>query len=564
VIGRVVTACVWGVCAAALASIGSVEAGGSKPVPPVKVVPPPSAGSGSGIKIERDDLPPPQLEVAKHPAKVATPVIPTFDLPSTEPGFHAPRVLRVRGKAMLGTEIRVKGYVTAIYDCVEGLAGANPGATRDRIKAAIHDDPSLCERTLFWLGDAYDTARETSISVIGPPIGVPRPALPRVALGDFVIVTGTWGEATGPEHTIEPVLRFAAAERGVPAPASAASEPVIAAKDLQIDLDVAAETPMRRFVDDVTLNASLGHLNACNKALAARQYDEAIAACREATQAWDGNHLAWYAWAGAHLARREWPEARTAIERAVALRSDHAMYQLYLGIALYETEREVARAAQARRERKKPDDVELDPARLKLDAARDALMAAVRTAPDAWRAHYYLGRVYRDLDDARPAAVQFTATIKTHPGYRFAYVALIELYRRWDYIDQALAVALLGTSYVPAAEASELWFEAGMAYDAKRADDKAIDAFSKAIAGRPDDAGSKFQRGQIYLRRGDVASARRDLEDVVRSPDAKIAPVKQLATQLLAQLEARTGPGRRTVWDCRRRSTGTSIVCRPR
>lgn len=127
-------------------------------------------------------------------------------------------------------------------------------------------------------------------------------------------------------------------------------------------------------------------------------------------------------------------------------------------------------------------------------------------------------------------------------------------------------VALLGTLYVPAAEAGELWFEAGMAYDARRADDRAIDAFSKAIAGRPDDAGSKFQRGQIYLRRGDVANARRDLEDVARSPDVKLGPVKQLATQLLAQLGSKSAmPGRRApLWDCRRRSSGTSIVCRPR
>jgi tetratricopeptide (TPR) repeat protein len=189
----------------------------------------------------------------------------------------------------------------------------------------------------------------------------------------------------------------------------------------------------------------------------------------------------------------------------------------------------------------------------------------VRAAPEAWRAHYYLGRVYRDLDDARPAAVQFTAAIKTHPAHRSAYVALIELYRRWDYLDQALAVALLGTGFVPAAEVSELWFEAGMAYDAKRSDAKAIDAFSRAIAARADDNDSKFQRGQIYLRRGDAANARRDLEDVARSTDAKIAPVRQLASQLLAQLDSKSAqPARRAAWDCRRRSSGTSIVCRPR
>jgi hypothetical protein len=547
-----------------LASIHPADGGEPKPVPPVKVVPP-AGGSGSNqVKIERDDLPPPQLEVARHPAQVATPVIPAFELQATEPGFHGARELRVRGKALLGTEIRVRGYVTALYDCVDGLASANPRATREQIQAAVRDDPSLCERTLFWLGDAHDTPRDASIAVIGPPIGAPRPAMPRIGLGDYLAVTGRWAPDTAAERGADPVLRFAAAERAVPPPVSPPPELVAAPKNLEIELD-AGHAPMRKFVDDVTLNASLEHLNTCNKALAARRYDDAIAACRDATQVWDGNHLAWYAWAGAHLARSEWSLARAAIERAVALRPDQAMYQLYLGIALYEIERQRARDALARRDQKKLDDVDVDPTALKLDAARDALRAAVRAAPDAWRAHYYLGRVYRDLDDARPAAVQFTAAIKTHPGHRAAYVALIELYRRWDYLDQALAVALLGTGLLPASEAGELWFEAGMAYDAKRADDKAIDAFGRAIASRPEDNDSKFQRGQIYLRRGDLANARRDLEDVARSTDAKIAPVKQLATQLLAQLGKSSQTTRRAqAWDCRRRSSGTSIMCRPR
>src|ERR1051325_4585484 len=107
------------------------------------------------------------------------------------------------------------------------------------------------------------------------------------------------------------------------------------------------------------------------------------------------------------------------------------MYQLYHGIALYEAERERARDEQAARDHKPVDDSTLDPRLLQLDAARDALRRAAVLAPDLWRAHYYLGRVYRDLDDARRAAEQFTRTITTHPNYRFGYIALIELYRKW-------------------------------------------------------------------------------------------------------------------------------------
>src|ERR1051325_6181866 len=105
-------------------------------------------------KLEPDDLPGPQPEVAKNPAKVDLPPVPAFDLPATEPGFHTPRELRVHGKPMLGTEIRVKGYVTWIYDCVAAVAAANPRATRAQVQAAIASDGGLCERPKFYLGDA--------------------------------------------------------------------------------------------------------------------------------------------------------------------------------------------------------------------------------------------------------------------------------------------------------------------------------------------------------------------------------------------------------------------------
>ena len=561
------------VISAVLGPVVAAFAGGAHPVPPVRVVPP-GSGSGSSVKLERDDLPGPQPEVMKRPGKIDTPAVPDFDLPATEPGFHSPRELRVRGKPLLRTEVKVKGYVTWVYDCLETLASVNPKASREQITAAIRNEPALCERPQFSLGDAQDTSSDASVTVVDPaPIkperGKPpgddpkaRPAMPRVSLGDYVAVTGTWAIDTGYSNG---VLAYAALERTTRSPGGATSDAPAGLKEMEIDVDGSSGPPMRKFVDDQTLNSSVEHLNACNKGIVARQYDAAIAECEAATKIWEDNHLAWYAWAGAHMAKREWSQARAAIEHAVTQRPDQAMYQLYYGIALYEAERERARDAQARRERKKPDDIELDPSALKLDAARDALSNAVRLIPDLWRAHYYLGRIHRDLDDVRRAAVQFTATIKTHPGYRFAYVALIELYRHWDYVDQALAVATLGTANVPAADAAELWFEVGMAYDAKYADDKAIGAFGKAIAGKPDDASSKFQRGQIYLRKGDLASARRDLEDVARSADPRVAAAKQLANQLLGQLAGGKGTSRRLPsWDCRRTVTGTMIVCRPR
>jgi tetratricopeptide (TPR) repeat protein len=278
------------------------------------------------------------------------------------------------------------------------------------------------------------------------------------------------------------------------------------------------------------------HLNACNKAIAARQYDAGIAECQAAVDAWPDNHLAWYAWGSAHMARGEWQKARDAVEHAVTLRPDHAMYQLYHGISLYEAERERVRDEQARKDGKPAGDDAIEPALMKLDAARDALRRAAKLDPNLWRAHYYLGRVYRDLDDSRHAAEQFAATITTYPSYRFGYIALIELYRRWSYNDQAAAVAQQGTLHVPPAESSELWFELGMVCDARHEDGKAIEAFSRALAVKPDDLGSKFQRGQVYFRKNDFASAKRDLEEVARSTDPAVAALRPLASQMLDQI----------------------------
>jgi tetratricopeptide (TPR) repeat protein len=242
------------------------------------------------------------------------------------------------------------------------------------------------------------------------------------------------------------------------------------------------------------------------------------------------------------------------------------MYQLYHGISLYEVERRRVR--------------DPDPSSHQLDAARDALAAAIKIAPELWRAHYYLGRIYRDLDDPRRAAQQFTATIKLHPGYRFGYIALIELYRAWDYVDQALAVSTLGTAQLPSAETAELWFEVGMAHDAKssggqgidsatesavkKAIENAIDAFGRAITINPGDTLSKLQRGELYLRRRDFVNARRDLEDVLRSPDPRAASAKPLVSWLLGQIESGRDASlsRDARWDCRH--IGDAIACRPR
>lgn len=535
------------------------------PHPTSRLVAPPQPA----VQLERDDLPGPQLEVASHAAGIDIPALPPFDLPETGPGFRSPRELRVRGKPLLGTDVKVSGYVTWAYSCVAALETANPNATRAQIETAIHGDPALCERPAFSLGDTAGTSRDASISVMssdgkdakdaksGSRTAPPSATDPGLAAGDYVAVTGQWivpAGATGFDR--DGVLVWSTVERATP-PLMVASAPA-ELQQMEMAIDGPPKVAMRKVVAEQTVDASIERMNACNKAIVLRQYDAAFSECEAATTIWDGNHLAWYASAGAHMARREWLLAKAAIERAVALRPDVAMYQLYYGIALYEAAHERTRADQAHRAASAPP---------RLDAARDALRAAIRIAPELWRAHYYLGRVFRELDDSRRAAAQFTATIKTNPAHQLAYIALIEIYRRWDYVDQALAVATLGTGNVAPADAADLWFEIGIMHDARRADDKAIEAFTNAIAARPDDAGAKFERAQLYLRTGNLAGAQRDLQDVARSSDPRAGVTKQLAAQLLSQLAApHPGgrPARLPSWQCSREGAAAMVECRQR
>jgi len=523
--------------------------------------------------MEPDDLPAPRAEVARGEPKVALPAVPGFEPPVVEPGVHRPRELRLRGGPLRGTQIRVKGYVTSIYDCAAELALSNPDLSRVALLDAVDRDPRRCDQPRFALGEVKRAPVEASVAVVDvprPPSKPERdslsraelaawPAVPTLAVDDHVIVTGTWAlQSPRGEYDSNGLLVYKAVERAAPDAASAMPVVTASAPEPAADIAVVTQAPLRRLVANPVFNASVDHLNACNRHNLAGRHDDAIAECEAAAAAWPGNHLAWYEAASAYIARRRWREARDAAGRAVAMRPDVAMYQLYYGMALYEAELQRVRDEQAAREHRDPGEVVIDPAALHVIAARDALFRATRLGPELWRAHYYLGRVYRDLDDARHAAEQFGQAIATHPSYLPPYVALIELYRRWDYVDPALAVATLGTAHVSATDARALWYEAGMVLQAKRATDqraadRAIEAFDKAIAGDHQDMLARFLRGQVYLRQGRLADAQRELEQVVRSTDPEVAEVRPVAAGLLRQiarklrLKAGAGGG-----DCKR------------
>jgi tetratricopeptide (TPR) repeat protein len=174
------------------------------------------------------------------------------------------------------------------------------------------------------------------------------------------------------------------------------------------------------------------------------------------------------------------------------------------------------------------------PPSTRFDRARRALTAAARLGPALALAHYYLGEVYREQDNPRAAAEAFTRAIQADPSQPLPYIALAELYRGWVYIDQSLLVAQQGIAHGSTSAGGDLWYELGMAHDAKHHDADALAAFSQAARGGNKQA--RFQRGQIYFRRNELANATQDLEAFVSSAGPSLALAKQIAGSLLIEI----------------------------
>src|SRR5436190_1316101 len=66
------------------------------------------------------------------------------------------------------------------------------------------------------------------------------------------------------------------------------------------------------------------------------------------------------------------------------------------------------------------------------------LQEAIKLNNELWRAHFYLGRIYRDTGKVKESAEEFTKALQSVPPEAAPWVALSDLYRAWDYTDQAL------------------------------------------------------------------------------------------------------------------------------
>lgn len=288
-------------------------------------------------------------------------------------------------------------------------------------------------------------------------------------------------------------------------------------------------------------NESKTASNAGNKAYGQKQYETAINEFSKATARFHDNHLAWYGLGAANASKLDWAKSSDAFGVAVQLEDKQPMYQMWYGISLYEKAVASAREDQAKKLNKKPEEVEVDLSQVNFEKPQQHLQEAVKLNGDMWRSHYYLGRIAREQDKPKEAATEFSAAIKSNPRESGPYIALGELYRKWDYSDEAIKVTSQGVVNVPGSnEVSDIWFVLGMGYADKVMDDKAIESFDKAIETRKDNHKAKFERGQSYFRKGDFVHAKRDLEEFSKSGGASLELDKQQASTMLMQIAAKS------------------------
>ncbi len=284
--------------------------------------------------------------------------------------------------------------------------------------------------------------------------------------------------------------------------------------------------------------------NAGAKALSQKQYDTAITEFKEAVRLDRDNFMAWYQLGESFREKKAWKEAVESFEQGARLRPNDVMLNVRFGAALYEEAVDRERQAEATRQKKKPEEITPDLRAVNFDSSLQRLETAVKSDTNLYNAQYYIGRIYRDqLKDAQ-AADAFTKAILAWPRFGEPYIALGELYRRWDYPNEAIQVVSQGVEHVMENETkSKLFYVLGMAYFDKVEDSKAISAYTEALKLSKDNHKAKFQRGQSHFRMGQLKEADKDFEEFSKSAGPALSSLKGIAQKFRFQIAAKQQGG---------------------
>ena len=146
-------------------------------------------------------------EVKETEVKLDMPKIPDFSLPKGDGDTKTIKEMRLLGGSLLKTEVKIKGFITWIYNCGEAEGS---GLTPKQVKKMLADHPEKCDRPSFRMGDAADTPSEKGVWVVAVPRELRKdekkgysrkelkalPPVPVIALGDEVTVTGKWAQSS--------------------------------------------------------------------------------------------------------------------------------------------------------------------------------------------------------------------------------------------------------------------------------------------------------------------------------------------------------------------------------
>lgn len=290
-------------------------------------------------------------------------------------------------------------------------------------------------------------------------------------------------------------------------------------------------------------NDSIKKANQGMRALAGKNFDTAANEFEEAVRLYKENHVAWFHLGESYRYKKVWDKAVAAYTNAVQLKPGDVMYQLRLGASMYEAAVDKAKQDQAKAQSKKVEDITPDLHSINFDQALSHLEAAVKGNDRLYNAHYYMGKIYLHQGKPQQAAEAFTKAITAYPRFQAPYVALVGLYRQWDYSEQAIQVASQGIEYVKGNEdKSELYEARGLAYFDKGDDTNAVESFSKAIELNKDAFRSRFQRGMAYFRRGELKSAEADFDAYLKVAGPSQAAFKSVAQKKKFEIMAKLAP----------------------
>jgi predicted CXXCH cytochrome family protein len=237
----------------------------------------------------------------------------------------------------------------------------------------------------------------------------------------------------------------------------------------------------------------------------AGQTPRAIAVLNRAIQAAPGDALLWYQLGIAHNAAGREAEAIAAWRKCVTLDPDMAEAHNLLGAALAGSG--------------------------DLESAEKSLQRALAIYPDLAEAQGNLGHLYAMRGDFRQAAFYLDRSIKLKPNdaeARTNYAVALTAMGRLDDAQQQVDAAVAADPKSPDARNFR-----GTLLDRKGAREEALAEFLEAVKLRPDFGIAHLNAARLLAAKGDVAGARRHLQQASTNPDPGI---RQRAAAMLQQI----------------------------